>query len=643
MSDSSAATSSTKSVTPQTNNLGGFVSSGGEELPEETKQPYLEPNPAKDSPKGYKGKMPQIVPLPSDPSPRSISMKKEPVGEPKGSRKSRSSRSRRSHHRRAKSEEYVFNQLPPPPGGYYPSRLPPQYHMMPSKHQSFGDYPNGAPPPRGHIRNHSMPQAPSIQSHNNMMIYPAPGLSPTANPMMPGVPQSHETGPLLPYGGTPTSGSYRKRKSQAASARAPRPPTMMPPAPPIYGSFEDYTDDLAVAPPPPPPPRSASPFSARDELMTLTGRTPPGSPSTRNAGMHTPPQHPRTSRRSPPDSGPTSSLRTPGGGYHAQEDARVSFSPHTPIVPDVYSSSGRSPYTLSAGGNDLNGIFHSEGSYRDFHRGRKHHRSHSSLRKMHMHQKSAQLFMEDAKGVRQPAAFRDVLFGVLFLMHIVGIVYLGIHYSHDAFMVNAKHGKWEINVWYRNVILIATLSGTFAVGVSTLTFILMTMIVRKLVQVSLILTIALSFAWGTIGIGVSPKNVVPITGIIALTLSVGYAFVVWDRIPFASANLMAGFHGVRQNASTVLVAFAFQFLALIWSIFFVFVVIGVYDAVLNGHLSLSQNATTFVYTMLFVSYFWTYSVFYVSRLLTRSICIHPSACGHYLTSQPSLTFSILFK
>ena len=108
--------------TPQTNNLGGFVSSGGEELPEETKQPYLESNPAEDSPKGYKGKMPQIVPLPSDPSPRSISMKKEPVGEPRRSRKSRSSRSRRSHHRRAKSEEYVFNQPPPPPGGYYPSR-----------------------------------------------------------------------------------------------------------------------------------------------------------------------------------------------------------------------------------------------------------------------------------------------------------------------------------------------------------------------------------------------------------------------------------------------------------------------------------------------------------------------------------------
>lgn len=232
-----------------------------------------------------------------------------------------------------------------------------------------------------------------------------------------------------------------------------------------------------------------------------------------------------------------------------------------------------------------------------------------------MRQKSAQLFMEDTKGVKQPPGFRDVLFGVLFFVHLIGIFYLGMHYSRDAIMVNATHGELTVNVWYRNVILIAALSGAFAVGVSTMTLILMTIIVKKLIQVSLILTIALSFAWGTIGIGVSPKNVVPITGIIALALSVGYAFVVWDRIPFAAANLMAGFHGVRKNAGTVLVAFAFQFLALVWSIYFTFVVIGVYDALLNGDLSLSKHATVFVYTMLFISYFWTYSVLYVRTQL----------------------------
>lgn len=636
MSDLSAGSSSTTSSTPKTANRGAEFVESGEELPEATKQPHLEPDPSDTIPaqvverQGKASIMPQVAPLPANGSPRAVSSMKETVGDTGSARKARSSKKRR--HRRTRSEEYAFHP-PPPPAGYYPP-----YRMVPSRHESFGE--DAAPPRRGHNRIHSMPQVPSAPPPNNMMVYPAPGISPTGNPLIPGLPQGHETGPLLPYTSGSPSGSYRKRKSQAA-ARAPAPVMMMPPAPPMYGSFEDYAEDVTA---PPAPPRSASPypdgFSPRDELMALTGSsrswTPPGSPSPRKTGMQTPPQHPRTPRRSPPGSAPTSALRTPGGTY---QDIRVSFSPHTPM-PDGYSSSGRSSYRLGAGGADLSDSFRLEDSFRDVNRGRKH-RSPHSLRKMHMRQKSAQLFMEDTKGVKQPVGFRDVLFGALFLLHLVGIVYLGIHYSRDAIMVNATHGELAVNVWYRNVILIAALSGAFAVGVSTLTFIIMTLIVRKLVQVSLILTIALSFAWGTIGIGLSPKNFVPITGIIALALSVGYAFVVWDRIPFAAANLKAGFHGVRKNASTVLVSFAFQFLALVWSIYFTFVVIGVYDALLNGDLVLSKHATVFVYTMLFISYFWTYSVLYVrNRCL---LFVYRSMLTCHVSHYSPLSFSMLFK
>ena len=637
MSDFSAGSSSSKSTTPKTNNRGDFVGEAGKVFAEAIQQPHLELNPADTPPQNSrKGNMAQIAP--ANPSPRSINMKKETVGDTRGGGRARSSRSSRRHRRSQSEDLYAPTNKPPPPLlGYYAGVSSP-YHMMPATHESFGS--RGQAPPRRsgtHTRTNSLPQVPSIPSPNNMVTYPAPGLSPNGNPLVPMLAQGYETGPLLPYASGSPRGSHRKRKSQAA-ARAPASAMMLPPPPghpSMYGSFENYTEGLNVtrspAPPPPPPPRSASPygdtFSPRDELMSLTGasprtsRTPPSSPSPslpRNAGMQTPPQHPRTPRRSPPDS----VLRSPGGSYRAGDDVRVSFSPHTPM-PDGYSSSGRSPY-LSAGGGALTDSFRLS-EYQDAQRGRKH-RSPHSLRKMHMRQKSAQLFMEDTKGVKQPVAFRDVLFGLLFLMHLVGIFYLGMHYSRDAIMVNATHGEMAINVWYRNVILIAALSGVFAVGVSTLTLILMTVIVKKLVQVSLILTIVLSFAWGTIGIGVSPKNVVPITGIIALALSVGYAFVVWDRIPFAAANLMAGFDGVRKNAGTVLVAFAFQFLALVWSIYFTFVVIGVYDALLNGDLNLSKNATVFVYTMLFISYFWTYSVLYV-RHLSRLSCMVPStAC-----------------
>jgi hypothetical protein len=304
----------------------------------------------------------------------------------------------------------------------------------------------------------------------------------------------------------------------------------------------------------------------------------------------------RTPRMSSPTTG--SSLRIPG--YIRGDDARVSFSPGTPLQ-EGYNARSPGLYLMSS--EELNGtVDNSEACYRDMRRGK------SASRRKHMRQKSAQLFMEDAKGVKQPLACRDVLFYLLFVLHLVGVGYLGAHYSCDALKVNAKNEEWTVNVYYRNVIFLCALCGAFAVTLSTLTLVLMMVIVRRLVQVSLILTIALSFAWGTIGIGVSPKNVVPITVFVALALSVGYTFVVWDRIPFASANLHAGLTGVRKNAGSVLVALVFQFLVLVWSVYFTFVVIGVYDALLEGDLKLSQNETLFVYTMLFISYFWTYNV-----------------------------------
>jgi hypothetical protein len=318
----------------------------------------------------------------------------------------------------------------------------------------------------------------------------------------------------------------------------------------------------------------------------------------------------RTPRVSPPTNG--SSLRSPG--YVRGDDARVSFSPGTPLQ-EKYNARSSGPYLMSP--EEINGtVDNPDGApYRDsMRRGKTH------SRRKHMRQKSAQLFMEDKKGVKQPLACRDVFFNLLFVLHLVGVGYLGAHYSRDAFTVNDKNEELTVNVYYRNVVFLSALCGAFAVTLSTLTLVLMTVIVRRLVQVSLILTIALSFAWGTIGIGVSPKNVVPITGFVALALSVGYTFVVWDRIPFASANLQAGLTGVRRNAGSVLVALFSQFLALVWSVYFTFVAIGVYDALLEGDLELSQNATIFVYTMLFISYFWTYNVLSVIVYYVRLKC-----------------------
>jgi hypothetical protein len=233
---------------------------------------------------------------------------------------------------------------------------------------------------------------------------------------------------------------------------------------------------------------------------------------------------------------------------------------------------------------------------------------------MQMRQHSAQIFMEEVKGVEQPAACRDVIFLLLFVFHLIFLVYLGSVYGKDA-LENHGHnaaGDTTVTIYYKNLVYLACLSGGFAIVVSSMLLAVMTFFARHFVQVALIFVITLSFIWGTLGIGLSPKNIVPITGIIALALSVAYTFIVWDRIPFAAANLLTALNGVHAFPGTVGVAFIFQALALGWSVYYAIVLAGLYDAINEGKLQLSDSMTTTMYVLMGVSYYWTFQVFAVS-------------------------------
>jgi hypothetical protein len=367
-------------------------------------------------------------------------------------------------------------------------------------------------------------------------------------------------------------------------------------APISYGSFDDGAR----------PQTNTSKFSPRQEIMKLSKgyssrplqqQQQQQQPMPRNDSFN------RGGGMSPRVSPGASALRQPQQGY-SHENLHVSFSPSTPTHNSGF-------VTSSVRGFDPDQKFTGEAVFQANRR--------NKSRKMHMRQQSAQIFMEPVKGVRQEAACRDVFFVLLFLLHLSGVGFLGSMYGHDAYIGEhyVESGDPEkdleyLSFSYRNVIYVTGLCGLFGVAVSTLALVIMTMIVKRLVQVSLILTIALSFAWGTIGIGVSPQNVVPITGIIALMLSVGYTLIVWDRLPFAAANLQAGMSGVKANSGTVIIAFAFQGLSLWWTIYFVYVLMGVYNAVDRGELDVSGNMTIVMYVLLGISYYWTYQVLLVS-------------------------------
>jgi len=192
-------------------------------------------------------------------------------------------------------------------------------------------------------------------------------------------------------------------------------------------------------------------------------------------------------------------------------------------------------------------------------------------------------------------------------------VYLGRTYGHEALRIHdesVEESASSVTFIFTNLIYLAGLCGVFAMVISGLTLLLMTSTADKIVQIALILSITFSFVWGTMGIGLSPKKIVPIMGIIALTLSVAYAFIVWDRIPFAAANLNAALSGILANPGAVFVSFIFQVLALGWSIYYIFVGAGVYDAIEVGDIDESfQNAGYVYFVLLGISYYWTLNVF----------------------------------
>jgi len=479
-----------------------------------------------------------------------------------------------------------------------PPRVPSPYNMSPV----------GMPQGHGH-GHHTHRRAESWSGQFPPMCPPSPGhysMSSGGNPLIPFLnndPQNHnEMNPLL-GGPSPTernSSARRKRKSTGGHRRSHSSGAAYPGVPANF-----FPPDM----PPPPPPRTMEKFSPRGEFMKLTNsfRSTPESPSGRKAYQGVPPYPPS----------PSGTPRSISG--------KVSFSPHVGASPSGYgainvtnSNAAMPDFPANANvgvGGEAVFLAHKNGGGR--------HRE--STRKRHMRQQSAQLFMEEVKGIEQPLQCRDVVFLLLFLFHIVGFAFLGTTYGHDAMDISANNATAgdlgdEVELYFSNIVYVAGLSGLFALAFSLLAFGLMTMIARKFVQVALCLAITISFAWGTIGTGLSPKNVVPITGFVAFALSVAYAFIVWERIPFCASNLVTALSGLRANTGALVIAISFQVFSVLYFIYFLFVVVGVYDAIQEEKLDLSENMQTFVYTMMGVSFYWTFNVILnVVQVATASV------------------------
>ena len=459
---------------------------------------------------------------------------------------------------------------------------------------------------------------------------PAPPLSAAASGMSSAPLVSHEGQPLLPksehqkHSRRPRRRQHRQ-KSLSSSA-----------ATPGYGAF--WSDPSAVTAPGAHP--SSFDGAIHQSLRHLNNQGQPQSSvkfSPRSEFLHlTQSLHSNESR-----SNPTSPSVSPAVAFRKQvewgssppssssQKRGVVFDENLPPAPLLTNAEGGEAVFLAQKGL-LPGGTPLAPSRRHMHR--------ESSRRMHMRQQSAQLWVEEVKGEEQSPACRDIFFFILFVFHLLFIGYLGTIYGQEAllphrvfnhdnasptteissFSSNVTTAAAEaadmssegvgVTIYYHNLIYLGCWSGLFGVVLSSLLLGAMTVFARNFVQITLFIVIALSFIWGTVGIGLSQKTAVPVTGIIALALTVAYAFIVWDRIPFAAANLVTALSGINAFPSTVAVAFCAQFLAVAWFLYYTVVVCGIFDSIDNGKLPVSHEFRVVVYTLLGISFYWTFQV-----------------------------------
>ena len=86
-----------------------------------------------------------------------------------------------------------------------------------------------------------------------------------------------------------------------------------------------------------------------------------------------------------------------------------------------------------------------------------------------------------------------------------------------------------------------------------------------LVKFALIFNVFLSGAFAVYGFMIG-SAIVGIIGLIFFAIMCCYAYAVWSRIPFATANLKTGTTAVRANCGVSIIAYIFTALGFAWNI-----------------------------------------------------------------------------
>lgn len=239
--------------------------------------------------------------------------------------------------------------------------------------------------------------------------------------------------------------------------------------------------------------------------------------------------------------------------------------------------------------------------------------------------------MKQYVGAEQPRKCRGIAFAIFFLLQAAIVCTIGTVRISEGWRGSTTSLATSGNLWATVVLVVTFFSGNFASAMCGLIIYLMTIVYKRMIQIALITACGLSVLWGVFGVAAiaipqepasSGISYVPCTmGFVACMACTGYTVVVWDHIPFASANLHVAMMAIRSASSVIwLMTFIFQMFTLLWSIFWAMAVAGVCE---NIDAATESMISVLALVFLVFSFFWTFQVIAnVVQVAVAKVVVH---------------------
>lgn len=214
---------------------------------------------------------------------------------------------------------------------------------------------------------------------------------------------------------------------------------------------------------------------------------------------------------------------------------------------------------------------------------------------------------------QQKRTCKDWPFVILLFANVGAIAVVAAKYGLDSFSDRLKR---DSDANYVGFFKGALVCGIFGLVLSAVLLMILVKIPKIMIKASIFAQVSLAVFWVIISVAVKQYFAAVIAGIF-LAITVCYAFAVWSRIPFATANLKTACKAVNSNCGINVIAYFMVFLAFGWSMLWTVALSGVWDQTyscedrtdVNGNIKRSCRVNNYGYLfLLFLSYFFTHQV-----------------------------------